>query len=50
MTLTFDKLTPELITNLYLYGQIETPTNLVDDKLIRPKQISYLPISRTLAN
>ena len=40
MTLTFDKLTPELITNLYLYGQIETPTNLVDDKLIRPKAVT----------
>jgi hypothetical protein len=25
------------VTNLYLYGQLSTPTNLVDDNLIRPQ-------------
>jgi uncharacterized protein YegL len=30
-------LTSNDITNLYLYGQITTPVNLLDDNLIRPK-------------
>ena len=29
-------LTAAEITNLYLYGTKSTPSNLVDDKLIRP--------------
>lgn len=31
------QLTAKDITNLYLYGQQSTPTNLVDDSLIRPE-------------
>jgi hypothetical protein len=29
--------TPEVITNFYLYGTDTTPTNRVDESLIRPE-------------
>ena len=31
------QLTKENITNLYLYGTLSTPDNLVDSSLIRPE-------------
>ncbi len=31
------KLTATDVTNLYLYGQIATPSNLLDENLIRPE-------------
>ena len=45
----YSQLTPEMMLNLYLYGQETTPSNLVDDSLIRPfgqvLQIDVDPVS-----
>lgn len=36
MVYNWTQITNELITNLFLYGQTTTPTDLVSDSLIRP--------------
>lgn len=45
----YSQLTSEMMLNLYLYGQETTPSNLVDDSLIRPfgqvLQIDVDPVS-----
>lgn len=43
MTYQWSQLTPQAITNLFLYGDITTPENLVSDDLLRPCDES-LPI------
>ncbi|MEM8718741.1 MAG: hypothetical protein AAGE84_05465 [Cyanobacteria bacterium P01_G01_bin.39] len=40
---TVSELNKENITNLYLYGELDQPTDLVDDNLIRrPDQFEVL--------
>ncbi len=36
---TWEMLDIETITNLYLYGDVNKPSNLVDDKLIREADV-----------
>jgi hypothetical protein len=36
MSLKVNELTPEAVTNLYLYGQITRPADLTNDALLRP--------------
>jgi hypothetical protein len=40
MIYNWKQVTNELITNLYLYGQETTPTNLASDQWIRPADIT----------
>ena len=35
-TYTYSQITPQLITNFFLYGSSSKPSNLVNDALIRP--------------
>ena len=43
MAYDWTQITNELITNLFLYGQTDTPTDLVSEQWIRPKDDPTIP-------
>ena len=44
MAYNWTQITDELITNLFLYGQITTPTDLTNESLTRPARVGWAEV------